>query len=619
MRYLDIKQKGMSLIEIVFAIMIFAIFSICIFYVSLDNLRKNSNIEMDSSALMYAQEGIEAVRNVRNKNYLLLENGSYGLKQTEEGWELTEEEENIDGFYSRIITIEDIYRDDNGNISDSGEIDPDTKKITSEVSWHPNQILPKSKILTTYLSNWPGKEWITTTCTEFTEGAYIDTMVVPTSVPPIDNCALQLMTNEAPGNYFGKTDIKDYANDIDVDGDYLYIASHAASKGLSIIDISDIKNIHEETTLNIGNSGYFVTKEGNYLYMGVKDGYNGLAIIDVSDPSKPVKVSQANLQGDYGNRMAVSGNLLFAPIEKYRPSLFIFDISDKTRPAVLSQMAFGHKAHTVTVINDALIYAGLENDHDGIRIVNITNPRVPAEVGKWDDYFEDKDVNSIILNGIFAYVGTEDSINQLKVLNISDPLRPELIKTLDVGGDIHDLVISKNYLYAAVDKSSAGLAAINITNPADPKIAYIQNITGKARGIDADENYVYIALARNDAGAVMVGDATASVQTNGAYISKSFDTESEETQYKFIEWEGYNVPGSSIKIQVRTANTISGLETAAWVGPDGTNSTYYDISRTQIVLDPGRIGNRYFQYKIFMGSDGENTSSIESVKINFNP
>jgi hypothetical protein len=109
------------------------------------------------------------------------------------------------------------------------------------------------------------------------------------------------------------------------------------------------------------------------------------------------------------------------------------------------------------------------------------------------------------------------------------------------------------------------------------------------------------------------------VSTSGEFVSQTFDSGSSDTRYNFIEWDNSDVPSGTIKFQIRTASSAGGLSSAAWVGSDGTSATYYTVSRTAIVLDPGRSGSRYFQYKMILESDGVTSPLVESVRINFTP
>ncbi|MFH1533752.1 MAG: prepilin-type N-terminal cleavage/methylation domain-containing protein [Nitrospirota bacterium] len=610
-------QKGFMLVEVMLAMVIFAIFSIGVFYLSLDTVQRDLKVNLGTEALLYAQEGVEAVRNIRDKNFLLLTNGDKGLSLVAGSWEFIAAPEDIDGYYSRTITIEDIYRNDSGNIDTEGlNYDPDTKKITSEVSWMQKGVIPKSISLTSYLSNWTGDDWIETTCTDFNAGVFDSTVPDVATSPPEDNCNIILEAVEMGSEYFYFANFGHHGNDIIVEGNYAYLATEYSSKGLAVLNISDLGNITIASEVDIGNKGNRLTKSGNYVYMGTQNGALGLAVVDASDPNNAFLYFSWPL-GGLGNQPTISGNNLYMTVNESGSGLQIFDVSAGQLPSPLltDSYDFDNEAY-VAKINGNYAYVGLDDDSLGLRVMDISDPYDITEIAFLN---VGEEVNAITITGAIAFIGTEDSNDSLQMVNISDPENPTIVTSLDVGGEIEDLVISGDYLYAAVDEQNAGLAAINISNPFSPYLVYNLDIEGKGAGIDADESYVYVATDTQNKGLVIIGTTVANIIESGTFTSQAFDTGSVDTRYNFIEWDHEEVPSASVKFQLRTADSAENIETATWVGSDGTNDTYYENPRTVITLDPGRTGVRYFQYKVFIDSDGITGPTVESVRVNFTP
>ncbi len=612
-----LQKKGFALVEVFLAIAIFAIFATGIFYLSLDTVRRDIKVNLNTEALLYTQEGIEAVRNIRDKNYLLLTNGDKGLSLVAGSWEFIAAPEDVNGFYSRTITIEDVYRDESGDIDTEGlYFDPDTKKITSEVSWLQGGIIPKSISLTSYLSNWTGDDWVETTCADFDAGTYDGMETEITAGPPADNCDIVLTAVEMGSEYFYFANFGHHGNDIIVEGNYAYLATEYSSKGLAIIDISDLENVTTASEVDIGHKGNRLTKAGNYVYMGTQNGALGLVVVNASDPNNAFLYFSWAL-GGLGNQPTILGDYLYMTVSESGAGLQVFDVSEGQLPTPLltDSYDFDDEAH-VAKINGNYAYVGIDDDSLGLRIMDISDPYDITETASLN---VGEEVNAITITGAIAFVGTEDSNDSLQVVNISDPENPTIVTSVDVGGEIEDLVISGDYLYAAVDEQNAGLAAINISNPFSPYLVYNLDIEGKGSGIDADETYVYVATDTKNKGLVIIGTTVASVVESGSFTSQAFDTGSSDTRYNFIEWDHEEVPSASVKFQLRTADSSGNIETATWVGSDGTNSTYYENPRTIITLDPGATGVRYFQYKAFIDSDGITSPAISSVRVNFTP
>lgn len=598
--------------EIVLAIAIFAIFSLGIFYLSIDTIQRDSKIELNNIALFYAQEGLEAIRNMRDRNYLSITNGDHGLSFQNDTWSFVAAPETIDGFYQRTITISDVYRDVNDAIATTGTFDPETKLVASEITWNWKSVVPQSVTLSSYISNWTGTDFIQTTCGEFNTGTFSNTEneVVPS--PPNDNCSVKLSDVTQPSQFFASSDVGEHGEDVVIDGNYAYVATAKSQKGFTIVNVTNRALPTIASQLYVWNKGRKLVKDGNKVYLGIEVTNPAIAIINVTNPATPSVTYSWQLNGK-GNTPAVSGNYLYATADSSTNGFVVYNISGT--PAATDFLSVGAKVHTA-VINGNYAYLGVDTDHSGLRVISISNPANVSQVASLD---VDEEVNAIVISGVFAFLGTEDDDNALKVVNISNPLAPTLVTSLDVGDEIQDLVIEGDYLYAAVDDQNAGLAAVNIQNPAAPMLAYTLDVQGKGTGIDADQNYIYIATDTSNKGLVIIGTTQSGVTNSGNYTSQIFDTTSTDTRYNFIEWDHTEVPGGSVKFQIRTASTSAGINSATWVGSDGTANTYYTTSRTPIVLSPGASGKRYIQYKAFFTSDGSTSPSLHSVRINYNP
>lgn len=606
--------QAFSLVEILIAIGIFSIFSLGVVYLSLDTLQRDAKVELRQEALLYAQEGLEAVRNMRDRSYLLLSNGDHGLSFSSDTWSFVAAPESINGFYFRTISIEDVYRDINGDVATAGTYDPETKKITSEVSWQWHSVFPQSVLLTTYLSNWSGNDWIQTTCGEWNSGTFENTESETSTAPPPDNCLLKLSLVEEASDFFVSTDLGEHAVDVVVEGNYAYVATKKSALGFAVVDISDPNNPLIIKELDVGGKGRYLTKQGNTIYMAVENKTKGLAIVDVTTPSSASVIYQLNV-GDYGNQPAAFGNTLFMGVEKSNGGFVSVNITNPASPSLLQTLNLNAKVRSVA-LSSSYAYVGVDDDSTGFRVLNISNPSSITSITSLD---VGEEVNAVLLNSGFAFLGTEDSDDSLQVVTLANPEAPSLVNSLDVSGEIQDLGYLDGYVYAAVDNNHAGLAVINITTPSTPTLSYNLDIMGKGTGVDVEGNYVYVTTDVSNRGLVIIGTLVSGVSTSGSYTSTIFDTGGEDTRYNFIEWDHTEVPGGSVHVQIRTADTTSSINSATWVGSDGTSGTYYETPRTEITLDSNRTGLRYFQFKIDLDSDGSTSPPVESLRVNYNP
>lgn len=607
------NRKGISLIEVLLAMTIFALFSTAVFILSLDTIQRDSKNELDNLALQYAQEGIEAVRNMRDRDYLSLNNGDFGLSFAGDTWSFIAAPETVDSDYFRTITVEDVYRDELGNIADSGTFDPDVKKISSEVTWSLHGIYPRSSTLETYISNWSGDDWLQTTCTEFEGGILNNTETVSTPEPPADNCTVELSDIEEASEFLASSDIGDHGNDVVVDGNYAYMANNKANRGFTIVNASDPANPVIASSLDIGGKGIHLAKSGNYIFITVNKSDAELTVIDVSDPADPSVVATKNMSEGF-KTISISGNYLYGGSTD-NDGFIVLDISDPLDPDQVANLEFDDEIQAIAISGN-YAYVGTEEDDSGFQVINITNPLLPAQVTSLD---VGEEVNAIVISGPYAYIGTEENNDSFHVVNISNPGSPVDVESIDVGGEIQDITISGDYAYAAMDIQNSGLSAINISIPAQPALVYSLDVTGKGTGIASDASYIYLSLTTNNRGLVIIGVTSSVITNTGDYTSVVYDTGVVDPRYNFIAWEDIAVPGGTINFKIRTGSSAVNVLSGTWVGSDGTDQTFYQNSRTNIVLDPARSGDRYFQFKAYFFSNGASSPSLESVRINYTP
>jgi hypothetical protein len=150
-------KKGALVLEIMLAATIFVLFAsgVVVGIVNVLNMNRNANERV--VATNYAQEGLEALRSIKNQNYnaLTLTAGTgVQLDGTSGLWEYNGAGNNTWGDYTRVLEVEAVYRDGSGNIAGSGTLDYNTKKITATVTWNFTSAKAQSVAITDYLTYW---------------------------------------------------------------------------------------------------------------------------------------------------------------------------------------------------------------------------------------------------------------------------------------------------------------------------------------------------------------------------------------------------------------------------------------------------------------------------------
>ncbi|MCK5080835.1 MAG: hypothetical protein KAQ63_01615 [Candidatus Moranbacteria bacterium] len=148
------KIKGFSLVEVLLAGAVFALFItvfVGVYIYGQESVRLSGN---RNRAIVLAEEGLEAARNIRDSGFDNLMAGSHGLGVTGENWDFVDSQDSVD-IYERQILVNDINQN--------------TKEIISTVTWQQNLQRTGEVSLSSLLTNW--KE-VTSSCDEFaiTEG-----------------------------------------------------------------------------------------------------------------------------------------------------------------------------------------------------------------------------------------------------------------------------------------------------------------------------------------------------------------------------------------------------------------------------------------------------------------
>ncbi len=154
--------QGIGLIEIVVAVAIISVSFLGFYQLLIMATRPIEQNVRAAQAAYLAQEGIEAVRTLRNVSWAeniatLTDEASYFAAVVNGNWSLaTSDPGSIDGTYTRTITVHKVFRDSDDNISDTGTLDDKTKKVDVAVSWNEHgqsESVTLATYITDFLSN----------------------------------------------------------------------------------------------------------------------------------------------------------------------------------------------------------------------------------------------------------------------------------------------------------------------------------------------------------------------------------------------------------------------------------------------------------------------------------
>lgn len=132
------RERGISLIEVLIAVSIFSMVATAGVGVFISSARLEVTARERHAAYQFAASGLEAVRNIKDEDFLLLEDGTHGLEVSEDVWNLNSNSNEQNGYTREIGVV---------------EIDDEVKEVTARVIWE-SRFGPREIVLTTQFTDW---------------------------------------------------------------------------------------------------------------------------------------------------------------------------------------------------------------------------------------------------------------------------------------------------------------------------------------------------------------------------------------------------------------------------------------------------------------------------------
>ena len=133
------NRAGFSVVEVILATALAGMFVTAVAGGLVFGLRAAKEAGRKNQAILFAEEGIAAVQNIRDASYANLTDGTWGLSTAGNQWGLSGASDTT-GIYTRTQTI--------------ATVDAMKKSNTSTVTWREATGTTRSVSLVTYFSNW---------------------------------------------------------------------------------------------------------------------------------------------------------------------------------------------------------------------------------------------------------------------------------------------------------------------------------------------------------------------------------------------------------------------------------------------------------------------------------
>lgn len=428
---ISLNQRGFSPIEVLLAATVFGMLVVALVGAFIYGRIATEDAGDRGAAMMLADEGIQALRNIRNGAYTNLTDGTFGLAQVSNQWALSGSSD-VNGIYTRQITVAS-----NGS---------NRKNVTSTVSWSQGGI-SKQVSITSLFSNWMAaiKSWANgivggsanatasgngNSIKVATSGNYAFNVVSATS----NNFFVTDISNPSAPSIVRTISITGTPSNIFVMGNYAYVTTNNTAGELVVVNITTPTAAAVAATYNAPGTaaGLGVFGQGNFVYVTRASSLtdNEFLVLNVTTPTSPT------LSGSYNNNIAmnevyVSGNYAYVAISSLLAPMLIINIATPTNPTLA--LSYG-----LTLLANSLTIEGYGNHvflgSGAVMIaINVTNPLAPTVAGQFTaaGTINDIDVDPVAQ---LAFLGTSSTTGEFQVVNTATPSSLSLIKTVDVTG-----------------------------------------------------------------------------------------------------------------------------------------------------------------------------------------
>jgi prepilin-type N-terminal cleavage/methylation domain-containing protein len=447
--FLRIK-KGFSLIEVILSVSLLGLIAVSFGSVLVYN-QQGSRIAGDRSrAALLAEEGLEAVRNIRDAGFSGIVAGTYSLTSTGNKWGLsTTYPETIDIFRRKI---------------DITDLSADRKRVVSTVGWTDNGNY-REVVETTYLNNWMKSglsDWSS-------------------------------ISIESGISLSGTNGI-----DVVTEGNYAYILRAVAQPYFTIVDITDPSNPTvvgscPNSNCTLSTSLQDVVVSGDYAYVTSTNNNAELQIIDISDKANPRRVGVYNAPGTQDANGLFYANGLLYMTRNYsgtsgQDEFYIMNVSDPTNPVVVDSLSLEDNALDVVVSGNYAYLASADNSRE-FQVINVSNPANISLTGRYalniTGTGNNYNATTLAVGSGYAYVGRVTE-NRIYAVNISNPTAPTLVSASGYGvsGTAYGLALFNNDSYLAVSSNHAAgeIKVLNVSNPAGISQLSVLAVSGTFNG-----------------------------------------------------------------------------------------------------------------------------------------
>jgi len=426
------SARGFSAVEVLLATAVFATITTALIGAFVYGRASTDAAGDRARANMLAEEGVEAIRNMRDAAYTNLIDGTYGLAQSGGVWNTSGSSDTND-IYTRQTTIAS-----NGS---------NRKTVTSTVTWQLSNGGTSQTSVSTQLAHWLSalpKSWRT-----------------PTQIGSLD------LTGTIAGYKVATS------------GNYAYLIRNSATgPNFFIINITTPSAPTVAGSMTLTGTPTNIAVSGNYAYVTNTSDTQELQIVNVTTPASPSQVGSYNASstGD-GKGVYVVGTTVYMVRAANLASdeFVIINAATPSAPTRVGGYALNVAMYEVYV-SGTTAYVATGSDTQELLVLNIATPSAPA-AGTSINLAGTTDATTIDGSGNTLVVGQGTTLN---VVSRATPLAPTVVGSLTMPGTVNDVAYdtAHNYVDVGTSFATGEFQVVDVTTPASPAAIGNVNVSG---------------------------------------------------------------------------------------------------------------------------------------------
>ncbi|HYK08690.1 MAG TPA: hypothetical protein VEW42_04295 [Candidatus Eisenbacteria bacterium] len=652
------SERGQSLVELLITIGIATILIPALFAGIYTSRAGRAQQDQRLQATALARQTIEATRIVRDTDWgNFAVNGTYHPVVSGTTWVLASGSAVVNGFTQKVV-ISDAYRDSNGNLAQSGTLDPSVRQVTATISW--NTPIPADVSLVSYFTRLKSVSYTQTTYADFTAGANSGTTIDYTNGSATDG-EVELGAG-GTGNWCNPNQTPILTFDLTRQGvptsiSATYSASMVHAYTTSGFNASGYSLDSQQITDNpsptppVISSGPFYDQWKTYGIFATKDyvytttNHPGLSV-DIENVSGSTFTQAATYDGGgTGLSVTTSGTTGYVTVGSNLKTFSITNLSGSL--STVGTKSLAGQGNKVVVVGGyayvATSYVSTNTPKGQLQIINVSNPSnmsISATVNVGNNL----DGVDVFVNqtATYAYLVTKYASGQkdFYIIDISNKSVPVIHGSYSTNGMTPTgvLAVSGN---RAIIVGTGGqpyqvLSVKNIDSPTYcmPQgfaLSGVSNINAISTITEPDGDAYSFILTDNSSAELQIieGGPGGQFAQAGIFTSSVFATNS--AAFNRFDSTTDTPSGTSITYQVAVANKVSGsCPTASssytYVGPNGTSALSDVFTSSGILPLVNNSGAGYanpgqcLRYKAYLSSEDTTlTPVLEDITFSYSP